>query len=151
MLTPDDHVLQYVDAYLHDVLYPSEKWQVAEHCEVCPICRVVLDEARKRLEVLESLPPVEASEALIAATRKRIQQFRPPRFTPFRVGLAAAAAVVAVLAGFHLYYLNMAASPYDLRVLGQSELWAGSEASLRVLFQDARNAAPLAGAPVEID
>ncbi len=150
MYTPDDHVLQYVDAYLHDVLHPSEKRQVAEHCEVCPICRVALDEARKRLEVLESLPPVEASEALIAATRKRIQQYRPSRFTPLRVGLAAAAAVVALLAGFHLYYLNMAASPYDLRVLGQSELWSGSEASLRVLFQDARNAAPLTGAPVEI-
>jgi type II secretory pathway pseudopilin PulG len=151
MINPDEHVLEYVDACLHEVLSAPDKEQVAAHCRACAICRVALEEAQKRREALESLPPVEAPEALVRATLERIEQYRATRSRWTKVGLLAAAAVVLLLAAANLYYYNLAPSPYDLRVLGQAELVAGSEASLRVLLVDPRNAAPRSGVPVEID
>jgi len=151
MIPSDDHVLDYVDAYLHDVLTKRDKEQVAAHCQACTICRVALDEARKRLEALQSLPPIEAPDALIQATLERVQRHRSTRGRWAVAGLLAAAAAVLLLATAHVYYSNLAPSPYDLRVLGQSELLAGSDASLRVLLVDPRNAEPWTGVPVQIE
>jgi uncharacterized protein YfaS (alpha-2-macroglobulin family) len=151
MINPDDHVLEYVDACLHDALSRQDKEQVLAHCAACPICRVALDEARARQGALQSLPPVEAPEALIRRTMERIERYRVARSKWIRGGLLAAAAVVAVLAAANLYYYCLAPSPYDLRVMGQADLLAGADASLRVLLVDPRDAAPWPGVPVEID
>ena len=42
MLSPGDHVLEYVDAYLHDALARREARYVEQHCESCRICQVAL-------------------------------------------------------------------------------------------------------------
>jgi hypothetical protein len=151
MNQPEYHALEYVDAYLHDALSQHEKEQVAAHCEACPICRTALEEARRRQEAMQALPPVEAPETLVQATLARIARNRVTRRRWTTWGLLAAAAAAIVLAATNLYYYNLAPAPYDLRVLGQADLVAGSEASLRVLLLDPRDAAPLSGVPVQID
>src|SRR5438094_720311 len=56
-------------------------------------------------------------------------------FSFFWLTLAVAA---VALAGFHVYYTTLKPSPYDLRVLGQSEWLPGTDAAihLRVLWHD---------------
>ena len=95
MINPDDHVLEYVDAYVHDALLsPRDAEQVAAHCEACPICRVALEEARRRQEVMQSLPPIEAPEALIRAALERVDRHRVSRSKWIRGGVLVAAAAL---------------------------------------------------------
>src|SRR5262245_62593398 len=102
MSTPYEHVLDRVDDYLHDVLDPAKVTYVEQHCASCPVCKVALEEARKRLAALESVPPSEASEQLIQATLKKIdthEQERPRRRRLWlRAVLLPAAAAALVLA-----------------------------------------------------
>ncbi len=152
MINPDNHVLEYVDAYVHDALLsPRDREQVAAHCEACPICRVALEEARRRQEIVQSLPPIEAPEALIRAALERVDRHRVSRSKWIRGGVLVAAAVLVLLGTANLYFYNMAPSPFDLRVMGQSDLLTGADASLRVLLLDPRNAAPRPDVPVEIE
>ena len=151
MLKPQDHVLDYVDAYLHGALLPAQAEVVEQHCQECPICQVALQEARKRFEALQELPVVEASERLIEAAQERITQHQGRRRRWTRVGWSVAATVILCLGGVHLYYLNLSPTPYDLRVLGQTELIANSQASLRVLLVDASDGHALSNVPVDIE
>jgi len=150
-MNPDNHVLEYVDAYLHDVLSPSDRGQVERHVESCRICQVALEEGRKRLTALQSLSVVEAPEELLRQTEMRIQAYRAPRWTAARIGIAMAVAALLVLGGMNLYYLNLAPSPYDLRVLGQAELLSGAEGSLRVVMVRHNDQTPVADVPVEVE
>jgi type II secretory pathway pseudopilin PulG len=151
MHSSDEHALDYVDAYLHDALSASSRRRVAAHCRECPICKVALEEAQKRFDLLQSSPPVEAPESLLRATEQRIERFRRRRVTPLRIGIAVAACLLAMLGIASVYYLTLSASAVDLRILGQSELFAGADASLRVLLQDPRGPIALAGVPIDID
>ena len=151
MLQPDDHILEYVDGYLHEALSARDQETLLQHVQVCPICQVVLEEGRKRLAALQSVPVVEASESLINATILRIAAHREPRWTPARSALAFAAAVALLLGGFHLYYLTLSPSPYELKVLGQTELLAGTEGSLRVLLVRHDDQKPLPGVRVNVE
>lgn len=152
MINPDEHVLEYVDAYLHDALLsPRDAAQVAAHCEVCPICHVALEEARRRQEIMQSLPPIEAPEALIRAALGRVDRQRVSETKWIRWGGLVAAAALVLLATANLHFYNMAPSPFDLRVMGQSDLITGADASLRVLLLDPRTASPRPDVPVEIE
>ena len=151
MLDPNDHVLDYVDAYLHDLLTAVDAETLEKHCAACKICQVAMVEARRRLEALQTLPVVEAPESLIRAAQSKIDRYRRRRWTPVRVGLLAAAVFFIMFAGLHVYYLTLSASFYDLRILGQSEWLAESGASLRVLLVNHDSGQPIEGVPVEID
>jgi hypothetical protein len=151
MLFPDDHVLNHVDAYLHEALSPDEAVYVERHCEDCRICQVALEEARKRFAAMQTLPAIEASQRLIRAAQRQIAVAPRLSPSPALIGGMAAAAMVLVLAGVTLYYATLSPSPYDLRVLGQSEWLSGSEASLRVLLVDRRLGTPLTDVPVHIE
>jgi len=151
MLDANDHVLDYVDAYLHDLLTAQDAGTLEKHCAGCKICQAAMVEARRRFEALQTLPVVEAPEALIRAAQSKIDRYRRRRLTPARVGWLAAAVVLVMFAGLHVYYFTLSASSYDLRILGQSELVAQSGASLRVLLVDHDSGRPVEGAPVEID
>ena len=62
---------------------------------VCPICQVALEEARKRQEAMQALPPVEAPESLVQGTLERIVKQKRIRVTSGRWttwGLLTAAA-----------------------------------------------------------
>ena len=75
MLKPNDHVLDYVDSYLHDVLDDVDAEIVQRHAESCRICKVALEEARKRQAALETVPASEASGQLIHATLTKIENY----------------------------------------------------------------------------
>jgi type II secretory pathway pseudopilin PulG len=151
MLRPDDHVLDYVDGYLHETLSARDRETLLQHVQLCPICQVALEEGRKRLAALQSVPVVEASDSLIRATEQRIAAHRESWWTPARSALAVAAAVVLFLGGFHLYYLTLSPSPYELKILGQTELLAGTEGSLRVLLVRHDDQKPVPGVRVNVE
>jgi type II secretory pathway pseudopilin PulG len=149
---PDDHVLEYVDAFLeHDLLPVSLRKKVAAHCHVCAICRVALEEARQRREVMGAVPPIEASEMLIRSTLDRVDRHQVKRFKWIRGGAMVAAAVVLILGVANLYVYNMSPSSLDLRVMGQADLLPGADASLRVVLLDHRDSSPRPNTPVDIE
>jgi alpha-2-macroglobulin-like protein len=155
MREPYTHVIDCVDDYLHDVLDRAEADYVERHCETCRICKVALEEARKRFAALDTVPGTEASESLIQSTLAHIDRHDRERRRNSRiVGGAVAsfmAAAVLIIGTVHLYFLNLSASPYDLRLLGQTTLLAGSKGSLRVQLFDHRHNAALQGIPITID
>ncbi len=150
MVPRPDHVIELIDAHLHGVLTADESDFVRRHCDECRICKVALEEAEKRYDALRSLPSVEASEQLIRKTLRGIET--APRFKPHPIHYAAMAAAAAVflVSAFHFYYWQLDASPYDLRVLGQRELHAGSQAAMRLAVFDHRTGRPVASVPIEL-
>ncbi|MBI1916994.1 MAG: hypothetical protein HYS12_19980 [Planctomycetes bacterium] len=155
MSRPDEHLTaDTADAYLHDLLSSDEKARVDLDCAECETCRAILEQALKRLAGLTALPAHEPSEQLIQSTLKAVEE-RESRLRRLRrrvflaMGLATAAAVL-ILSGFHVYYLNLAPTPSDLRVYGQTELLAATPASLRVRLMDRHTGRPMPDVPVTI-
>lgn len=153
----EKHVLDFVDAYLFDVLEPTEADYVESHCRRCRICKVALEEARKRQGALDGVPPCEASEQLLQATLDRIEDagtraVPKPRSRRWMVKVitSALAASLLLLGSTNLYYLNLRPSPYDLELLGQENLFADTDGSLRVRLLDQNNGQPVANVPVTI-
>jgi hypothetical protein len=155
MLKPNDHVLDYVDDYLHEVLSPADAMYVERHGEQCQICKVALEEARKRFAALENVPTSEASGHLIQATLAKItdhERRRSSRLKLLRWGLVPTlAASIIFIASLHLYYLNLSATPYDLHLYGQTELLAGTNSSLRVRLINHQSGTAIANVPVDIE
>src|SRR5262249_38729896 len=155
MLDHHDHVVGFVDDYLHDVLDAHDAAYVERHCETCRICKLALEEARKRSAALETLPAAEPSEQLVQSTLRRIDAYdrrtRKVRRWFLGVSLPAVAASALIIGRLHLYYLTLTPTPYDLRILGQHGLMAGSMASLRIRLLDRSNGQPMQGVPVDVE
>lgn len=155
MYHPDQHVQDHVDDYLHDLLTPKDAAAVEQHCANCPSCKTALEDARRRLTAIQSVPASEASEGLIQASLQTINDFtvrrrRLRRLFFWGVPLAAAASV-AVLVSFAVYYRSLKPSPFDLRVLGQSQLLPGSTGAMRIRLLYAPTGAALTGVPVDLE
>lgn len=154
MFTGNDHVLDHVDDYLHEALSSEDAGYVERHCEACRICKVALEEARKRASAYDAVPANEASEELIQMTLKRIDQHEKSwwRYTRYALpsALVAAAACLLVLAGVHIHYLRMAPSPWDIKLIGQQELLAGTRGAFRVQVLNRLTQVALANVPVEL-
>ncbi len=150
-MTPE-HVQDLVDDYLHDNLEPHDAARVEAHCGACPGCKAALDAARRRLAALRALPVHEASEEMIERTTDRVEEYGARRRTLIRrlgVGvLGALAASAALIVAMQTYYSHLITSPWDLKVLGQSELLAGSSAAVRVCLLDRVRNRPVSGVPV---
>src|SRR5262249_30553124 len=120
MVNPNEHVIDRVDEFVHQLLAPAEVLRVERHCEACPACREALEGARKRLAALKALPASEPSEAHLQKTLAGIDAYerRGRRLKKWLLGggLAATAAAVAILLVFHLRYENLTVTPYDLKV-----------------------------------
>ena len=162
MIRPNDHVLDYVDSYLHGLLNEADAGVLRKHCDECPICRVAWDEAQKRFDALAALPAVETSSELIERTERRLDKAatrrRPllpvrwfERRTKFQKLAIVAAVLAAMIGALHVYYLRLSASPYDLRVLGQAQWLSGAETSLRVAVFNQASQKLMAGVPVDVD
>jgi uncharacterized protein YfaS (alpha-2-macroglobulin family) len=155
MLNPNDHVLDYVDDLIHEVLDAGLAQQVERHCESCRICKVALEEARKRQTAFATLPACEASADLVQATLKRVDAYTAARRRTRKMLLwclpSAAAAAVLVLSLFHWHYATLSPTPLDLLIFGQSQLFAGTDGSLRVRLVDPHTGAARAGVPVDIE
>lgn len=154
MIGPHDNLLDYIDDYVHGLLPPDEASRVEQFCQHSRLGQAALEDARKRLQALQSLPPAEASEQLIQQTlssvqRKSATRDRVRRYYGRSLLLATAAAAL-IIGAVHLYYARLAPSPYDLRLLGQSQLLAGSNASLRLAVLDQRTGLPAPGVPVTV-
>jgi uncharacterized protein YfaS (alpha-2-macroglobulin family) len=155
MLDHNDHVVAFVDDFLHEALESADAAYVERHCDSCRICKLALDDARKRFAALETLPAIEPSERLIQATLGRIdaheRRTRKVRRWFLGVSLPAIAASALIIGFLHLYYINLTPTPYDLRILGQNRLMAGSMASIRIRLLDRSNGQPMQGVPVDVE
>ena len=60
------------------------------------------------------------------------------------------AASVVVLVWMHVAYFNLTATPYDLIVLGQRDLLAATNGSVRIVLRDHASLAPIANVPVKV-
>jgi hypothetical protein len=155
MFQEHDHVIDYVDDYLHGALGEGDAAYLERHVEACPICKVALDEARKRQTAFTTLPACEAPERLIQATLQRISA-RERRWKKLRRRvvpsvLFALAASVILLIGANIYYATLSPTPYEIRLLGQTGLLAGTHGSLRVQLVNHVTGAALANVPVTLE
>jgi hypothetical protein len=156
MIPRTDHVADHVDDYLYDLLDADDSAYVAQHCADCPACAAALEEARRGLAALQALPPSEASEQLVRSTLAGVaNHLRRKRRYVLLGCLAVAATAAAIIAAFHLHYSYLKPTPFDLKVLGQTQLLAGSAASLRVQVIKRFPEAPgsflrYSGVPVEV-
>ena len=123
-------------------------------CETSRLGQAALEEAQQRLEALQALPASEPSEELIAATVQRIDRYatRRAKLRKYfgRTVLYAAAAASLLIGIFHVYYYSLKPTPYDLHVVGQSSLLAGSPGSMRLAVFDQRTGRPLGGVPIRL-
>ncbi len=157
MAAPFEHILEQADSYVHDLLTPAQNEYVEQHCARCKICQAALEEAGHRYNALKQLPPSEASPELIQRTLARIAQHDnasaqtqlAPRRWYRRAGWLGAAAAMLFFC-LHVYYWTLAPAPYDLRVLCQSKLHAGTKRSLRVELVDPNRGTGLVNVPIKI-
>ncbi|HEY7314220.1 MAG TPA: alpha-2-macroglobulin family protein, partial [Gemmataceae bacterium] len=151
----NEHVADLVDDYLHALLSPGRAAEVEQHCATCPSCQTALDDARRRRALLQAVPPSEAPSHLIPDTLQRISEHdrkRRRRLTRFFIGsLAALAACALGIIGAQVYFNHLSATPYDLLVLGQHNLLAATNSSLRIRLMDHTTKAALAGVPVVVE
>jgi len=154
MIKPDENLIDYIDDYVHGLLSPEDADIVERYCETSRLGQVALEEAQKRYEAMQAVAPSEASERLIQQTVGNIdmKETRRSKLRKYygRTVLLATAASVLIIAALNVYYFRLKASPYDLRLLGQNELLAGSGASLRVAVLDHNTGRPVPGVPVQL-
>jgi uncharacterized protein YfaS (alpha-2-macroglobulin family) len=149
-----DHIRHLADAYIHCVLGDADAARLETHCESCPECKQAVEDARKRLALLRAVPPTEAPPRLIDATMRHLTDtLRRRARLKKRLLLGffgAAAAAVLVLAVAHAYTQRMKPSPYDVALLGQSDLIAATSASMRVRVVDRSSNPPVPNVPVTV-
>ncbi len=147
-------VEELFDDYLHGLLDKLDAERVERHLEENPEAEEHMLKAKARKESLESAPMVEASEGLIHKTLERVSQRENRRTTFRRVYFRSVAAItvacVVLFAGLQFHYQQLTASPYDLRMVGQSDLLAGTGASLRVAVYDQTSGELVPNVPMEI-
>ena len=154
MLRDEDHMLEYVDDYLHQALSAQDAAALLRHCQTCRICQVAMEEAEARARALNVFSPVEAPEELIRSTLNEISDYdagakRLRRITVSSfLGVSAVAALV--LLAFNVYFSNLQPSPYNLVVLGQTAWIPDSTASLCVRVFDHDTMDALSDVPVQL-
>ncbi len=154
MSAPNDHVDALLDDYLHRLLGHDVTLRVARHCDGCASCRAALEAAKRRAEAVGAAP-APVPEALVQAVLERLET-ADRRLRRLRLRVAAAvggvlAAAVLLLAALQWHYQTLAATPYDLAVLGQRTLLAAAPASLRVRLVNRSTGAAMAAVPVTVE
>ncbi len=153
MSIANEHVDQLVDDFVHENLSAEEAARVQRHCQTCPSCARALEQARRRLSLLQAMPPTEASSQLVRTTLDRIDEANQPSHFRRRLGLGvfvALAASALLLTCAHLYYATLRPNSIDLTLLGQREWLAATTAALRIQLVDRGSRQAMAGIPVVI-
>lgn len=134
-----EHVLDWIDDYVHEVLATKDHASTKRHLDRCEICQVALRQAQERQALIASVPPSEASEELIQRTLGKVKEapMKPVsarsgrvRFARWTLSIFAVAAIVLGVTNLWLYSIKT--PTFDLRILGQEQLLSGASASIRV-------------------
>lgn len=151
-----EHIQHLVDDYCHGLLDGTQRADVERHVATCSVCRDALAAARSRWELLHrAKPPLPNADAVQQRVTHALheehvhheQWHQRRRGIAQRIGISVAVAVL-LLASVHLYFEFREAAPWDVRIDGQHEWLAGSQASLRV--QVLHHGQALAAIPVTI-
>jgi uncharacterized protein YfaS (alpha-2-macroglobulin family) len=147
---PGDHVTDYVDDAFHGLLSAADQHYVISHAASCPVCSAALEEARRRLAAFRAAPvpeiPPKLVENIVERTRIIATGATRRQHTIRRWTLNAIIAALIFMAFVHVSFVGQTPSAYDLRLLGQQQLLAGSPASLRVQLN--QNNAPVSDAAI---
>ncbi len=136
----DEHVLNRLHSYLDRTLSLADSNAVRRHCDRCPSCKAALESAAASGQSRGGTPGPARSARHPSGHWGQFSMFYWPT-------LALAAALLAVLS---IHYTALEPSPFDLRVLGQSEWMPGTDAAihLQVLRHDHK---PERGVPVTVE
>ena len=84
MISPGQHVVDYVDDFLHGSLDAAAADYVEFHCAECKICRVAMDEAERDLRLRQMKPTAATPQHLLhGATEIDIDDIKT-RFRQFQ-------------------------------------------------------------------
>jgi uncharacterized protein YfaS (alpha-2-macroglobulin family) len=154
MLRADDHVVEFIDDYLHGLLSPDDERIVQHHCAQCRICQTALEEGQRRFDAMGSLPPAEASEKLIQQTINKLEVTTQKQSERWRkainiVSLATAASIL-LIGSFHAYFFLLQPDSLDLRMLGQSTVMPGTVTGLRIGLFDRSSGNLVEDVPIQV-
>ena len=156
MSETQDALARRADDYVHGLMSAEDAEAFRRECEASPEAAAALAGAAKRAEAVKAARPSNAPETVVrrvlARSDSEARAVRLRRVRQVLLGWIPSAAAVAALflLVLHLQYSHLQASPQQMQVFGQSELAAGSPASLRVVMTDARTGRPLSGIPVTV-
>ncbi|MEZ6234922.1 MAG: alpha-2-macroglobulin family protein [Phycisphaerales bacterium] len=144
MTTPrEDDIFGTIDDYVHDLLPPEERAVVARRIAESGVWAAAHAEALRRRALLLGVPASEPDDRLVEATLRRVAVEGPRRHRRRRAwtigAITALAASVVLFLGLGQYFRTLAPTPYDLSIMGQRTLAAGSGASLRIRLTDHRD------------
>ena len=95
-----------IEAYIDGELTPAEQDRLEAHAATCATCAAELEDARRLISALRTLPSLTCPNAVSQALQDRIHQTRQDRWrTAAKRWYAplAAAAVLVLIAGYHLF------------------------------------------------
>ena len=144
------HVAELSDDYVHGLLSDEKAAEVERHCAECEPCRTALEQARGRFEALRAVPPEQPSPQLVEKTVEAVQRRRAAVKRVFKWLTGSAAAAALALTVLSAYYQHLKPTPYDLVVLGQTDLMLTSMASMRVRLMNHDTQGPVEGVPVSM-
>jgi hypothetical protein len=150
MIHHHEHVLDRVNAYVERTLSRTDAAAVKQHCARCAFCRATLEVLAA--ERWTALRKGWGGGLGLSRTPSRFSPRPPSRGSQIGKFFWSTLAVAAVvLAGFHFGYASLKPSPYDLRVLGQTEWLPATDAALHLrILQHGGGRAPH-GVPITIE
>lgn len=104
--SPCSWTQERIEAYIDGELTPAEQTRLEAHAATCAACAAELEDARRLVGALRTLPSLTCPDAVSQALQTRIRQACRQRLhvAVRRWGWAyAAAAVLALIAGYHLF------------------------------------------------
>ena len=102
--SPCSWTQERIEAYIDGELTSVEQGRLEAHAATCAACAAELEDARRLISALRTLPSLTCPDAVSQALQDRIHQTRQNRSAAKRwYKPLAAAAVLALIAGYHLF------------------------------------------------
>lgn len=142
---------QLADDFVHDLLSDAAKREVESRLTNDALLQQAVQAARQRMRlIVDARPAIDTSELVRRVTSQMpVQPAKSQSGNRIRRWVGGAVAVsVLLLVGMHIRYATLSANEIDMFVAGQTELIAGTEASIRVRITD--RGQPLTDTSVEV-
>lgn len=120
---PCSWIQERIEAHIDGELPPAEQGHFEAHVATCAACAAELEDARRLVGTLRALPSLTCSDAVSQALQDRIHQTRQDRWRPTAKRWykpLAAAAVLALIAGHHLFAPEPVAPTFSPREIAQA-------------------------------